>query len=120
MEDKEKNDFIFNLEQIKKKDFKDRWVKFAFGPQGLKNTDSLNLGVVDFAENKISLNHKHDVEEALYVLSGSGKIRIAGKTWALKKDDFVFIPINTDHQIITGSDSVRILFVFGGEIVIKH
>jgi quercetin dioxygenase-like cupin family protein len=120
MRDEEKNSFIFNLADIKKKNFEDRWVKFAFGPQGFKNTKSLNLGIVNFAANKTSLNHKHDVEEALYVLSGNGKISIAGKVYDLKEDDFVFIPIDTDHQIITGSGAVKILFIFGGEIVINH
>jgi len=120
MENKEKNNCIFNLKDIGKKNFEDRWVKFAFGPRGFKNTRNLNLGIVNFAGNKVSLNHRHDVEEALYVLSGNGKIKIAGKIHDLKKDDFVFIPVDTDHQIITEAGSVKILFVFGGDIVIKY
>ena len=120
MKNKIKNNFIFNLKDIEKKNFEDRWVKFAFGSQGFKNTKNLNLGIVNFASDKISLNHRHDVEEALYVLYGNGKIKLAGETHDIKKDDFIFIPIDTDHQIITGPENVRILFIFGGEIIIEH
>jgi len=38
----------FKLSQVRKTHFDDRWVKFAFGPQGFKNTANLNLGVVEF------------------------------------------------------------------------
>ena len=111
----------FNEKDIAKKIFDDRWVKFAFGPQGHIKTDELNLGVVEFAENTISKTHKHTVEEALYVLSGNGKIKIENDIYTLKEKDFVYIPKDTDHIIITNKDSkIKILFVFAGKIVIEQ
>jgi mannose-6-phosphate isomerase-like protein (cupin superfamily) len=109
----------FNLEEIPKKIFEDRWVKFAFGPQGLINSKNLNLGVVNFNPERPSLNHSHDVEEALFVLSGKGKMQISDDIVEIKENDFVYIPENTDHSIITEKDSLQILFIFGGEIVIN-
>ncbi len=114
------NNPVFDLGSIAKKNFEDRWVKFAFGPQGYKKTKSLNLGIVNFSKNKISLNHRHDVEEALYILSGKGKIKISGRVYTIKKDDFIYIPADTDHQVITDAVPVKILFIFGGQIVITH
>jgi len=120
MNTKKNNNLIFNLNDIEKRIFKDRWVRFAFGPQGFKQSKKLNFGIVNFEKNNISLNHSHHVEEALYVLSGNCKIKIAERTFSIKKDDFVFIPKSTDHKIITDSHPVRILFIFGGEILINH
>ena len=115
-----KVELIFNEKNIKKKNFDDRWVKFAFGPQGFLNTENLNLGIVSFKNNSTALNHRHDVEEALYVLSGKAKVKIDGKTLNINKNDFVYIPAHTDHQVITGEKSIKILFIFGGNITITH
>ncbi len=119
MQKKVKNT-IFDIKDIAPKIFDDRWVKFAFGPQGYIDSKSLNLGIVHFSKDKISLNHSHDVEEALYVLSGKGQIKIADRIEDIKKGDFIFIPKETDHQIISREIPVRILFIFGGEITITH
>ena len=115
-----KMELIFNRKNIKKKNFDDRWVKFAFGPQGFLTTENLNLGIVKFKKNCIALNHRHDVEEALYVLSGKAEVKIAGKIFSINKNDFIYIPAQVDHQIITKEESIKILFIFGGNITITH
>jgi mannose-6-phosphate isomerase-like protein (cupin superfamily) len=115
-----KVELIFNEKNIKKKNFDDRWVKFAFGPQGFLNTENLNLGIVSFKNNSTALNHRHDVEEALYVLSGKAEVKIADKVFSINKNDFIYIPAHTDHQIITGEKNIKILFIFGGQITITH
>lgn len=119
MKNKE-NDLFFNLEDITKKTFDDRWVKFAFGPQGKIKTENLNLGVVNFDPGKEVLNHRHDVDEALFVLSGNGKIKIDNKVYDIKRNDFILIPRQTDHAVITEKNRVKILFVFGGTIFIDR
>lgn len=113
-------ELIFNEKNIKKKNFDDRWVKFAFGPQGFLNTENLNLGIVSFKNNSTALNHSHDVEEGLYVLSGKAEVKIADKVFSINKNDFIYIPARTDHQIITGEKNIKILFIFGGKITITH
>ncbi|MCE5330224.1 cupin domain-containing protein [bacterium] len=111
----------FNESEINKKIFEDRWVRFAFGSQGLINTKNLNLGIVEFDKDKTSLTHSHNVEESLYVLAGKGIIEAGGTIHHVKKGDFLYVPENTDHTIITGNNSrIRIFFVFGGEIHIDY
>lgn len=111
---------VFNEENISKRSFDDRWVKFAFGPQGLVKCDKFNLGIVEFDKNKTSNTHSHDVEEVLYVISGKGKIRLGGDNFELKEGDFIYIPENIEHTIITEKDNrIKILFMFGGKIVIE-
>lgn len=109
---------IFNLKDITKKTFDDRWVKFAFGLQGKIETKNLNLGVVNFGPGKESLKHRHDVDEALFVLSGNGKVKIGNKVYDIKRNDFIHLPSKTDHSIITEKNKVKILFIFGGNILI--
>jgi len=109
---------VFSLKDITKKTFDDRWVKFAFGPQGKIEAKNLNLGVVNFDPGKEALNHRHDVDEALFVLSGNGKIKIGSNTYNIKRNDFIRIPSQTDHSIMTEKNKVKILFIFGGNIII--
>ncbi|MCL4416975.1 MAG: cupin domain-containing protein [Actinobacteria bacterium] len=111
---------IFNLKDIAKKIFDDRWVKFAFGSQGKIETKNLNLGVVNFDAGKEAFNHRHDVDEALFVLSGNGKIKIGNKVHGIKRNDFIHIPSQTDHAIMTEKNKVKILFIFGGSIIIDR
>lgn len=111
----------FNESDIKKKLFEDRWVRFAFGPQGIVNTKDLNLGIVEFDKDKTSLSHSHEVEESLYVLAGKGVVEVGGTNYNVKKGDFLYVPENTEHSIMTGNNSrLRIFFVFGGKINIKY
>ena len=60
------------------------------------------------------------MEEALYVLSGKAEVKIAGEILSINKNDFVYIPAQTDHQVITKEESVKILFIFGGHITITY
>ncbi|MCX6384074.1 MAG: cupin domain-containing protein [Actinobacteria bacterium] len=111
----------FNENDIEKKIFEDRWVRFAFGSQGFVNTKNLSLGIVEFDKDKTSLSHSHNVGESLYVLAGKGVVEVGGTIYHVKKGDFLYVPKNIEHSIITGNNSrIRIFFVFGGEINIDY
>ena len=111
----------FSEDDIKKKIFEDRWVRFAFGPQGVIGTENLNLGIVEFDKDRTSLSHSHEVEESLYVLAGKGAVEVGGTNHNVKKGDFLYVPANTEHSILTGNNSrIRIFFVFGGKISIEY
>ena len=110
----------FNEKEIIKKIFDDRWVRFAFGPQGKIGTKNLNLGITEFSEGRVSRAHSHNVDEALFVLSGSGKVKIKNKVYPVRQNDFLYVPKETEHTIITGEHRLKIFFVFSGEIVIDY
>jgi quercetin dioxygenase-like cupin family protein len=110
----------FHEDHIIKKIFDDRWVKFAFGPQGHMPTDDFNLGIVEFGPDKVSLSHSHTVSEALYVLDGKGKILLEKNEIPLKKGDFIYIPKGAEHTLVTEAQKLRILFIFSGKIVIDY
>ncbi len=112
---------VFNEKDIGKKVFDDRWVKFAFGPQGKVDTENLNLGITLFKEGKTSLTHQHDVDEALFILSGRGTVKVGEELVKVASGDFIYVPCHTDHTMVTdlGSD-LKIFFIFSGKIVIDH
>ena len=108
-------DQIFNEEDIRKKVFDDRWVKFAFGPGGIIKTENLNMGITEFSEGKTSLTHRHDVDEALYIITGKGSVRVGDGVHGIRAGDFIHIPRESDHTIITDRKSkLKIFFVFAG------
>lgn len=49
--------------------------------------------------------HKHQVHsETIYVLEGSGEMRLGEKKYQIKKGDVLFIPENTPHSVTVTSD----------------
>ena len=112
---------IFNEEDIKKKIFDDRWVKFAFGPDGTIKTENLNMGITEFSKGKTSLTHSHDVDEALYIISGKGSVKIDEKIHSIRSGDFIHVPKETDHTMITDQGSrLKIFFVFSDNTRIDY
>jgi len=114
-------DTIFNEKDIVKKVFDDRWVRFAFGSYGKVKTKNLNLGITKFDRDKTSLAHSHDVDEALYILSGKGTVKIGDEFHKVAQGDFIYVPRKNEHTIITdcGSD-IKIFFIFSGEVIIDE
>ena len=112
---------VFNEEDIKKKVFDDRWVKFAFGPGGMIKTENLNMGITEFSNGKTSLTHRHDVDEGLYILSGKGEVKIGKEIHPVKAGDFIHVPRGSDHTMITDQKSkLKIFFVFSGTTKIDY
>ena len=112
---------VFNEEDIKKKVFDDRWVKFAFGPDGMAKTENLNIGITEFSNGKTSLTHKHDVDEGLYIISGKGSVKINEETHNIKTGDFIHVPRGSNHTMITDKKSkLKIFFVFSGATKIDY
>ena len=110
----------FNEKDIVKKIFNDRWVRFAFGPQGKIDIKDLNLGITEFKEDQVSSTHSHDVDEALFILSGSGEIKMNNEVYKVMENDFLHVPKGIDHNIITGSSRLKIFFVFSGATMINY
>ncbi|MEE8324081.1 MAG: cupin domain-containing protein [Candidatus Humimicrobiaceae bacterium] len=112
---------VFNEEDIKKKVFDDRWVKFAFGPAGLVKTENLNMGITEFSDGKTSLTHRHNVDEGLYIISGRGSVKIDEETHSIRAGDFINVPRGSDHTMITDQKSkLKIFFVFSGITEIEY
>ena len=53
--------------------------------------------------------HKHPYEHEIYIVKGSARIRIEGKTYEVKEGYFLFIPPNAEHEYWAGSSGVEFL-----------
>ena len=63
--------------------------------------------------------HRHPVEEAYYILSGSGYLEVEGETYPFEAGDAVFIEANVIHQAFNSSDEEPLEFVFAGGIMLS-
>ncbi|MDH3736389.1 MAG: cupin domain-containing protein [Nitrosopumilus sp.] len=96
-------------------------IKFTQGNEGTKikqyfhphNTlNGINYSIAQFTlePGKKSKIHKMNSSEVYYILEGSGKLKINGKTYYLEKDDSVYIPPNS-KQFIKNSGSINLRFL---------
>ncbi|MCG9480000.1 MAG: cupin domain-containing protein [Actinomycetia bacterium] len=112
---------VFSSDDIETTEFEDRRVKFAFGNRGFLASDSLGLGIVEFKPGTEPLAHSHDVDEALYVIKGKGKIEIENNWFSLDKGKFAHILKGETHRIESmQGHSLKILFIFGGKTKINY
>lgn len=63
------------------------------------------------AGGKVPL-HRDSSEEMLYVLSGGGSIFIDGKKIDIKKNDFIYMPPNSEVRFENGAQPLKALQVF--------
>ncbi|MBA7552615.1 hypothetical protein ES705_45185 [subsurface metagenome] len=112
---------IFNEEYIEKTIFNNRWVRFAFGNNGIIKTKNLNMCITEFSIGDSSPIQKHDVDEAIYVLSGNGSIKIDEETHRIRDGDFIYVPQGSNHSMETDQkNKLKILTVFSGTTKLEY
>ncbi len=68
------------------------------------NSDKNSSTFLILIKKEVKL-HKHQVHsETIYVLEGSGEMRLGEKKYQIKKGDVLFIPENTPHSVTVTSD----------------
>jgi mannose-6-phosphate isomerase-like protein (cupin superfamily) len=79
-------------------------------------TDSLTMGIAEIepgSPDEFHL-HRHEPAEAYYILAGTGAMSIDGEVFDVGAGSAVFVPGDSIHAIAnTGSDVLRLLYVFG-------
>ena len=63
------------------------------------------------AGGKVPL-HRDTSEEMIYVLNGKGMIFIDGKKYEIKKNDFIYMPPNSEVRFENGTQPLKVLQVF--------
>jgi len=87
----------------------------------LVKTENLNMGITEFRDGMTSLTHKHAVDEALYIITGKGSVKINEETHSIRAGDFIHVPEGSDHTLITDQKSkLKIFFVFSGTTKIDY
>ena len=53
--------------------------------------------------------HHHPWEHEIFILSGSGRVRIGGKTYEVEEGFYLYIPPNVEHEYWAGEAGMRFL-----------
>ena len=74
--------------------------------------DSLSTSFVIWIKKEVKA-HKHiKHSENIYILEGTGTMKIADKTFDVKAGDYLFVPKNTIHSLkVTSATPVKVLSI---------
>lgn len=70
---------------------------------------SFYMRLFKFEPNTHINAHFHPWEHEIFVLEGSGRVRIGGKTYDISEGYFIYIPPNVEHEYWSGSEGMRVL-----------
>ena len=63
--------------------------------------------------------HRHDCDEVVVILAGSGTVLVDGQAWPFQTGDTLILPAGCDHQIVSsGVEDLRVVATFGASPVV--
>lgn len=78
---------------------------------GIRNI-SMGMNITDVG-SMIPEHAHNDIEEAMFVISGKGKLIIEGKEQELRPEMAIYIPPGVKHSIVnTGKEELKLLWVY--------
>lgn len=96
---------------VARAEFTDRWSKTLIGTPQIPTAHGFNLGVAAYTSLQFGPEQVHDDQEALYILSGIGEVRVAGKVIAARPGLAIYLPPGTPHASRrTGSEPLKVLY----------
>ena len=74
--------------------------------------DTLVTSFLMFIKDEVK-NHFHDEHsEHIYVLAGTGTMTLDGKTFPIKKGDFIFVPMQKRHSVkVTSATPLKVISI---------
>lgn len=91
-----------------------RTLRVLLSPSRAEAAPGVAFGAVEVGPNQVSPPHSHDVEqEAWYVISGRGTIRVGDTVVEVEPGTVVVSPPRVEHQLTNpGPDVLKALFIF--------
>ncbi|MDG4649916.1 cupin domain-containing protein [Roseibacterium sp. SDUM158017] len=78
-------------------------------------SSKLVQGVAEIAPGESEARHRHDRPETAYVLSGGGRLTLAGQDIVADAGEMFFIPEGLTHGWLAGEEGLQILWTFPGD-----
>jgi len=101
-------------DDLAKKEFPDRWGKHLLGGPEVPTDHGFTMGVAAYTTTEFGQDQVHDDQEALYILSGKGEVRVAGKALVVRSGMAIYLPPGTPHASRrTGRDPMKLLYAHG-------
>jgi mannose-6-phosphate isomerase-like protein (cupin superfamily) len=94
--------------------FGDRWSKDLIGGPEVSTAAGFSLGVAEYHATDFECLQVHDDQEALYVLSGEGEVKIGDRVCPVRAGTALYVPPKTSHATRrTGEAPVRLVYSHG-------
>ena len=90
----------------------ERIIKLLVSPEGgVVKTKSLMIGLSLVPRGSKTDRHSHTgVEELMYIMAGRGKCYVGDKEYEVVPETAIFVPGETEHQLINTSDETLKIF----------
>ncbi|MCD6335026.1 MAG: cupin domain-containing protein [Candidatus Latescibacteria bacterium] len=96
-------------EEVSKSKYPDRWSRDL-----VEGTSGFSIGVAEYHAMEFGALQVHEDQEAVYVVSGIGEIRIGDAVQAIRPGSAAYIPPKTAHATRrTGDVSVKVVYAHG-------
>ena len=96
-------------EEVSKSEYPDRWSKDL-----VEGSSGFSIGVAEYHATEFGEVQVHEDQEAVYVVSGVGEIRIGDAVHAIRPGSAALIPPKTDHATRrTGDAPVKVVYAHG-------
>ena len=96
-------------QEVSKSEYPDRWSKDL-----MKGSSGFSIGVAKYHATEFGAPQVHEDQEAVYVVSGVGEIRIGDAVHAIRPGSAALIPPKTEHATRrTGDASVKVVYAHG-------
>ena len=94
--------------------FPDRWSKDLIGTAALPTTSGFNLGRANYTAEEFGEPQVHADQEAVYVISGVGEVRIGDEVVALEPGTAFYVGPGVKHCARrTGEEPVEVVYTHG-------
>jgi len=94
--------------------FADRYSIDLIGGADIPTTSGFNVGVAYYLAGEFGEPQVHDDQEAVYVVSGEGELRVGDEVISLRPGTAVYVPAGTPHGgRRTGAEPVQVIYAHG-------
>lgn len=102
-----------NEDEVKEALYPDRWSKDLVTAEA-GATSGFNLGVALYTSETFGELQVHDDQEAVYVISGAGEIRLGERVFPVGPGSAAYIPKGTPHATRrTTAEPVKVVYTHG-------
>ncbi|MGC9319550.1 MAG: cupin domain-containing protein [Armatimonadota bacterium] len=103
-----------HLEECEVSDFDDRRSIDLIGTDAIPTTSGFSVGVAYYTAEEFGELQVHDDQEAVYVISGEGDLRVGDEVVALRPGTAVYVPPGTPHGgRRTADEPVMVVYAHG-------
>lgn len=97
--------------EVPREEYADRWSKDLIGGPEIPTTGGFSLGVAEYFQPEFGEIQQHDDQEEVYIVSGTGMIRIGDDEFDAVPGEAFLLPPGTRHATRrTGDEAVFVVY----------